>query len=326
MMTGKGGSLPVSKVKLWVRFHPITIEPGQLCKYLERSKIPEGCVPRRLEVEHSSPNMVVNFLRSGGKDLLISRSALPAGNLDTTAFSKIPLDADADLSMGVTNLADGPQTFSATLYFEVVGQKEGSMTEDELRRIIDKTKMLPEDLEDEPGLLSRCRAWFRQGIEAAVSESKLGSKEIPTISVLASPARVRDSIRRLVSQLVDVAEIPLTASALYWQQIVSAARGDDLPGTFSASKNTRLDTKVTGRIFKNNGQEVPPDEFIVFRPADNAVPDTLEFYYRKCMDLKADPAQLAAVMSLIDRVQAWREAHPDRLKVPDVAPGELENG
>lgn len=86
----------------------------------------------------------------------------------------------------------------------------------------------------------------------------------------------------------------------------------------------RLDSKVTGTIFKNNGQQIPEDEFVVFRPADNALPDTLEFYLRKCMDLRADKSQLGAVQDLIERVRIWRQEHPDRCKVADVVPGELQ--
>ena len=35
----------------------------------------------------------------------------------------------------------------------------------------------------------------------------------------------------------------------------------------------RMDTKVHGTLIKNkDGKEIPEDELIVFRPADNAVP------------------------------------------------------
>jgi hypothetical protein len=42
-----------------------------------------------------------------------------------------------------------------------------------------------------------------------------------------------------------------------------------------------LDSKVHGTLIKNkDGKEIPPDEFIVFRPHDNAVPAMLAFYHR----------------------------------------------
>lgn len=41
----------------------------------------------------------------------------------------------------------------------------------------------------------------------------------------------------------------------------------------------RMDSKVHGTLIRNrDGREIPEDEFIVFRPSDNAVPRMLEFY------------------------------------------------
>lgn len=91
----------------------------------------------------------------------------------------------------------------------------------------------------------------------------------------------------------------------------------------------RLDGKVRleGRLIKNkDGKEIPEDEFIVFRPADNAVPRLLRGYRSICEALGASADQLAGIDGLIDRVDAWRAAHPDRCKVPDVEPGEIQLG
>jgi hypothetical protein len=88
----------------------------------------------------------------------------------------------------------------------------------------------------------------------------------------------------------------------------------------------RLDSKVHGQLIRNrDGQPIPEDEFVVFRPADNALVDTLKFYRAKCAELGADLAQLKAVDSLIERVLLWRQQHPERCKVADVEPGELTN-
>lgn len=85
-----------------------------------------------------------------------------------------------------------------------------------------------------------------------------------------------------------------------------------------------LDSKVHGRLFKNkNQEEIPPDEFIVFRPHDNAILPMLLFYQSQCDQLGADAVQLAAIDALIARVLRWRRAHPERCKVADVEPGEL---
>ena len=87
----------------------------------------------------------------------------------------------------------------------------------------------------------------------------------------------------------------------------------------------RMDGKVHGTLIRNkDGQEIPEDEFIVFRPADNALEDTLVFYLGKCMELGAAPEQIEAVHKLLARVRRWRAEHPDRCKVADVQPGELQ--
>ena len=88
----------------------------------------------------------------------------------------------------------------------------------------------------------------------------------------------------------------------------------------------RLDGKVHGTIIKNkDGKEIPEDEFIVFRPADNALLPTLRYYLNQCELEGAAPEQITAVEDLIARVLLWRTQHPDRCKIPDVEPGELQS-
>ncbi len=82
-----------------------------------------------------------------------------------------------------------------------------------------------------------------------------------------------------------------------------------------------MDTKVYGILFKTkDNTPIPPDEFIVFRPADNALVDTLVFYLGKCMELKAAPEHIEAIHTLLKRVREWRGSHPERCKVPDTDP------
>jgi hypothetical protein len=86
----------------------------------------------------------------------------------------------------------------------------------------------------------------------------------------------------------------------------------------------RMDSKVHGTIIRNrDGREIPEDEFVVFRPGDNAVPQTLAFYRSTLILQGASGEQVAAVMALEKRVDEWRRAHPERCKVADVEPGEL---
>jgi len=86
----------------------------------------------------------------------------------------------------------------------------------------------------------------------------------------------------------------------------------------------RLDTKYHGIIIKNKDNTIiPEDEYIVFRPGDNALPAALDLYLKECVHVGAHEAQIEAVLALIERVQMWRAAHPERCKAPDVEPGEL---
>jgi hypothetical protein len=86
----------------------------------------------------------------------------------------------------------------------------------------------------------------------------------------------------------------------------------------------RLDSKVHGTLVKNkDGKEIPEDEFVVFRPHDDAFWDALCYYRNRLVVYNASVAQLEATDALLDRVRAWRDSHPDRCKVADVALGEL---
>ena len=87
----------------------------------------------------------------------------------------------------------------------------------------------------------------------------------------------------------------------------------------------RMDTKVHGTLIKNkDGKEIPEDEFIVFRPADNAVPEILDFYIVLLIKQGASGAQIDAAIALLRRVHEWRGQHPERCKIADVQPGELQ--
>jgi hypothetical protein len=87
----------------------------------------------------------------------------------------------------------------------------------------------------------------------------------------------------------------------------------------------RMDGKVHGTLIRNkDGSEIPEDEYIVFRPHDDAVPMMLVFYRDLLVNQGASVEQLRAVADLQGRVEAWRKAHPERCKVADVQPGELQ--
>jgi hypothetical protein len=84
-----------------------------------------------------------------------------------------------------------------------------------------------------------------------------------------------------------------------------------------------LDGKFTGVIQRRrDGVLVPDDRWVGFMAYDNAFPATLRFYREECARIGADQEQLQAVDRLIGRVDAWRAAHPELIKIPDALPGE----
>lgn len=80
----------------------------------------------------------------------------------------------------------------------------------------------------------------------------------------------------------------------------------------------KLNAKFFGVIFKaKDSSVVSDDEYVVFLAKDNAFAKILPLYRDACIELGADIEQVQAVNGMIDRLQAWRHANPDRLKVPD---------
>lgn len=87
----------------------------------------------------------------------------------------------------------------------------------------------------------------------------------------------------------------------------------------------KLDSKHVSPngIFKvKNGVRLPDDQWVLFSPKDNAFAAVLPAYRDKLIELGASAAQVQAVNALIDRVDQWRAAHPERCKVADIDPGE----
>lgn len=94
-------------------------------------------------------------------------------------------------------------------------------------------------------------------------------------------------------------------------------------GKFKVEDVIPLDGKVRGVLFQNkNNRLIPADEFVVFRPQDNAFFSILPAYRAACYSHGADQAQLDAVDHLIAKIEFWRASHPDRCKTPDCEPGE----
>ena len=87
------------------------------------------------------------------------------------------------------------------------------------------------------------------------------------------------------------------------------------------SGRKKMDKKYIGNLFKVTGQEVPPEEWFVFRAQDKAVVPMLETYYNECKELGCDETHLTSILALKDRVVEFQTNV--RCKVPDTAPEEI---
>ncbi len=80
----------------------------------------------------------------------------------------------------------------------------------------------------------------------------------------------------------------------------------------------KLDAKFYGEIRKVKDDSVVPDEeYMVFLAKDNAFAAVLPVYLAICRSMHADFEHIGAVERTIERLNKWREANPDRLKIPD---------
>lgn len=80
----------------------------------------------------------------------------------------------------------------------------------------------------------------------------------------------------------------------------------------------KLDKKFYGEIRKAKDDSiVPDDEWIVFLAKDNAFAEWVYDYRDRCIAMNADREQIDAISGVIERLERWRAAHPERCKVPD---------
>ena len=85
----------------------------------------------------------------------------------------------------------------------------------------------------------------------------------------------------------------------------------------------RIDRKFQFTAYKTKDvrSSVTENDAIIFKCADNAVPEMLERYEDICRKLGADGRQLQGILLLRNRVDRWRTANPDLCKVADVSDG-----
>lgn len=80
----------------------------------------------------------------------------------------------------------------------------------------------------------------------------------------------------------------------------------------------KLDAKFYGAICKvKDDSPVGDDEWVVFLAKDNAFHRVLPWYRDICVDLRCDQEQIDSLDRMIERVERWRKANPDKCKDPD---------
>lgn len=67
-----------------------------------------------------------------------------------------------------------------------------------------------------------------------------------------------------------------------------------------------------------HGHEHSHFDAMIFLAKDKLLPDTLRYYQNRCQEEGASAEQLQGIGLLIERVQLWQAAHPDRIKIADV--------
>jgi hypothetical protein len=75
-------------------------------------------------------------------------------------------------------------------------------------------------------------------------------------------------------------------------------------------------------VNRATGVEHTDEDSVLLLAKDDAVPDTLMFYYHECKRLGADEGHLDSIQLLYERVQKFRSDNLDICKTPDMS--ELE--
>ena len=79
-----------------------------------------------------------------------------------------------------------------------------------------------------------------------------------------------------------------------------------------------VDHKFYGEIRKTSDDSiVPPEELVIFRAKDLALPRALLAYHDECRRLGSPVPHLIAARDMYDRVVKWQIEHPNECKVPD---------
>lgn len=86
----------------------------------------------------------------------------------------------------------------------------------------------------------------------------------------------------------------------------------------------RIDRKFMLKAVNLRGEGFDEHHAVVFLARDKVLPDVLRFYKARLAEAGAAQDETDSIELLIARVEAYHAAHPDEVKVPDVADGTQE--
>jgi hypothetical protein len=80
----------------------------------------------------------------------------------------------------------------------------------------------------------------------------------------------------------------------------------------------KLDAKFEGTVRKvKDGSFVSDDQWCVFLAQDTIFSNWFPGYIAACIAANCDEEQVISAYRMYRRIRAWREAHPEKCKIPD---------
>ncbi len=74
-----------------------------------------------------------------------------------------------------------------------------------------------------------------------------------------------------------------------------------------------------------DGSIITQKEGVIFLAKDNLLIPTLKYYLFLCIKARVGHLQIKGIKLLINRIEVWQKANPDKCKFPDVTTAEAEN-
>jgi hypothetical protein len=78
-----------------------------------------------------------------------------------------------------------------------------------------------------------------------------------------------------------------------------------------------------GQVTTERGTIAPDEPVFVIRGRDMSAPDAIDAYASAAALHGADDELVSVVHERAEAMREWQRQHPDSLKVPDIAPGQI---